>query len=153
MARQRKKMLAAGTTGTRRIIRPSLRNGFNGCFAFSLVRRACWPPCAQCAYAHYAGYQHRDIGTARLDRACIAVRPPSMNYAAATHAHRIPLPTIRDGRETPLMRQQGRADVKVICPTAQALLLRQTGTTGSLEIGGMRAEDSSTTSRSYVPKN
>ncbi|CCD94843.1 hypothetical protein BRAO375_3730005 [Bradyrhizobium sp. ORS 375] len=44
MARQQKKLLAAGTTGTRRIIRPSLRNGFNGCFAFSLVRRACWPP-------------------------------------------------------------------------------------------------------------
>ncbi|MGJ4930964.1 hypothetical protein ACQR1I_29715 [Bradyrhizobium sp. HKCCYLS2038] len=39
-----KEMLAAGTTGTRRIIRPSLRNGFNGCFAFSLVRRAFWPP-------------------------------------------------------------------------------------------------------------
>ncbi|WP_316238594.1 hypothetical protein [Bradyrhizobium sp. SZCCHNR1015] len=39
VARLRKKMQAAGTTGLAEHTRPSLRNGFNGCFAFSLVRR------------------------------------------------------------------------------------------------------------------
>ncbi|MGY4304785.1 hypothetical protein ACVIJ6_002028 [Bradyrhizobium sp. USDA 4369] len=75
VARLRKRMQAAGTTGLAGHARPSPRDGFNGCFAFSLVHRACWPPCARCAHTHRAGYQHRDIRTARLDRACIAVRP------------------------------------------------------------------------------
>ena len=56
--------------------------------------------------AHCAGHQHRDVRTARLDRSCIAVRPRRLIHAASTHAHRILLPTIRDGRETPLMRQR-----------------------------------------------
>ena len=41
-----KKMLAAGTTGSAETSRHSPRVGWNGCFAISPVRRACWPPCA-----------------------------------------------------------------------------------------------------------
>ncbi|WP_315778019.1 MULTISPECIES: hypothetical protein [unclassified Bradyrhizobium] len=39
MARLLKKMQAAGTTGLAEHTRPSLRDGFDGCFAFSPVRR------------------------------------------------------------------------------------------------------------------
>ncbi|WP_315776405.1 MULTISPECIES: hypothetical protein [unclassified Bradyrhizobium] len=39
VARLRKKMQAAGTTGLAEHARPSLRDGFDGCFAFSPVRR------------------------------------------------------------------------------------------------------------------
>jgi hypothetical protein len=43
------KKQAAVTTGSAET-RHSPRNGFNGCFAFSPVRRAFWPPSsAQCA--------------------------------------------------------------------------------------------------------
>jgi hypothetical protein len=40
MARLQQKKQAAVTTGTPNI-RPSLRNGFNGCSALSLAYRAC----------------------------------------------------------------------------------------------------------------
>ncbi|MGY3449196.1 hypothetical protein [Bradyrhizobium sp. ORS 285] len=39
MARLQKEKQAAVTTGLAENARPSPRNGFNGCFAFSLVRR------------------------------------------------------------------------------------------------------------------
>jgi hypothetical protein len=39
VARLRKKMQAAGTTGLAENTRPSLRDGFDGCFAFSPVHR------------------------------------------------------------------------------------------------------------------
>jgi len=38
------KMQAAGTTGSAENTRHSPRDGFDGCFAFSPVRRAFWPP-------------------------------------------------------------------------------------------------------------
>jgi hypothetical protein len=44
MARLRKKMQAAGTTGSAETSRHSPRDGFNSYFVLSLVRRAFWPP-------------------------------------------------------------------------------------------------------------
>ncbi|MGC2774242.1 MAG: hypothetical protein WA418_01250, partial [Bradyrhizobium sp.] len=42
-------------------------------------------------------------------------------------------------REAPLFDERGTGgNVKVICPTVQAESVRQTGTTGSLGMGGMR---------------
>jgi hypothetical protein len=58
-----KKVQAAGTTGSAEHTRHSPRDGFNSCFAFSLVRRAFWPPYRDNALAHVArvipasGYQ------------------------------------------------------------------------------------------------
>jgi len=112
-----KRMQAAGTTGAAEITRPSLRNGFNGCFAISLVRRACWPP-LRMMLTHQRGHQHRGVRTTRLDRACIAVRPREKAHAASTHAHRIPLPASRDGRDTPLMRQQDEREHRPDLPDA-----------------------------------
>ena len=61
MARLQKKMQAAGTTGSAETSRHSPRDGFNGCFAFSPVRRAFWPPYALDASASArisaSGYQ------------------------------------------------------------------------------------------------
>jgi hypothetical protein len=44
MARLQQKTQAAVTTGSAETSRHSPRDGFNSCFAFSLVRRAFWPP-------------------------------------------------------------------------------------------------------------
>ncbi len=85
-----KKMQAAGTTGSAETSRHSPRDGFDGCFAFSPVLRAFWPPCAQCAFAHYAGHQRRDARTTRLDRAhrrCSSAWRTTLQHR---HAHRIP---------------------------------------------------------------
>ena len=68
-------------------IRHSLRDGFNGCFAISPVRRAFWPPCAHDAFASAripaSGYQDRTISpcasncsSARKNHAAASTRPP-----------------------------------------------------------------------------
>src|SRR3954452_13641358 len=53
--------------------------------------------------------------------------------------HRIPRTTLVTTREAPLFDERGTGgNVQVICPTVQAEMLRQSGTTGSLGIGDMR---------------
>jgi hypothetical protein len=52
MARLQQNKQAAGTTGSAENTRHSPRNGWNGCFAFSLVRRAFWPPSPALRIAH-----------------------------------------------------------------------------------------------------
>jgi hypothetical protein len=48
-------------------------------------------------------------------------------------------PGVRDDRETPLCGQAETArNVNVICPTVQAMRVRQTGTTGNLCMRGLR---------------
>ena len=83
MARLRKKVQAAGTTSSAETSRHSPRDGFNGCFAFSPVRRAFWPPCAM-MLAHQRGYQRRDIRTTRLDRAHRCCSSAWINHAATS---------------------------------------------------------------------
>jgi hypothetical protein len=78
-----KKMLAAGTTGSAETSRHSPRDGFNGCFAFSLVRRACWPPWRM-MLSHQRGYQRRGIRTTRLDRAHLCRSSAWINHAATS---------------------------------------------------------------------
>ena len=103
MARLQKKMQAAGTTGSAETSRHSPRDGWNGCFAFSPVLRAFWPPCrdnAACA-ALRGRYQRRGIRTTRLDRAHRAVRrhgEPRCSIDTPT-ASRL---NVRDDREAPL---------------------------------------------------
>ena len=63
MARLQQKKQAAVTTGSAENTRHSPRNGWNGCFAFSPVLRAFWPPCRDNALKRVArvipasGYQ------------------------------------------------------------------------------------------------
>ena len=105
MARQRKKMLAAGTTGSAETSRHSPRNGWNGCFAFSPVLRAFWPPSSALRIAHQrpTWHQRRDARTTRLDRAhrrrSSAWANPRCNIDTPT-ASRL---NVRDDREAPLM--------------------------------------------------
>ncbi len=58
-------------------------------YAVSLVRRACWPPCAT-MLAHCAGHQHRGVRTLRLHVHGPTVRRRARRHAAADRGHRLP---------------------------------------------------------------
>jgi hypothetical protein len=53
---------------------------------------------------------------------------------ASTASHR----NVRDDRDPPLIRRETREVKPLICPTAQALLVRHVGTTGKLRMACMR---------------
>ncbi len=91
------KMQAAGTTGPAGRARPSLRDGFNGCFAISPVRRACWPPFAHAAFAS-ARPQRREVRTTRLDRPHRTCSPARKCKAPNPMRPPLPAATPRDDR-------------------------------------------------------
>src|SRR3954463_5987103 len=101
MARLLKKMQAAGTTGSAETSRHSPRDGFNGCFAFSPVRRACWPPCARqrinasCADTSVGVSGPRDL-TVRINVVRRRDNPAARSTPTASHLN------ARDDREAPL---------------------------------------------------
>ncbi len=113
MARLRKKMQAAGTTGSAKTSRPSLRDGFNGCFAFSPVRRAFWPPLPARRWKRRRKLNPSVGGSGPRDltvRDC-AVRRRTKSSLQRLHAHRIPLPTSVTIAIRPLRwRRDGRND-------------------------------------------
>ena len=76
--------------------------------------------------------------TTRLRRP--ACHQPSRADAPWRHTgHRIPHPTLVTTREAPLFDERGTPEnLDAICPTVQAETVRQTGTTGSLGMAGMR---------------
>ena len=92
------KMQAAGTTSSAETSRHSPRNGWNGCFAFSPVLRACWPP-LRMMLTHQRGISvgmpgPRDL-TVRIDvvrrhgnHAATSTRPPHPASTSVTTAKR-----------------------------------------------------------------
>ncbi|SMX56242.1 protein of unknown function [Bradyrhizobium sp. ORS 285] len=101
------KKQAAVTTGLAEHTRPSLRDGWNGLYVVSLVRRACWPPCRDNALARTA--LDTSVGVSGPHDFAVRNEPfvrAARGHAAIPCAHRIPPPTSRDGRDTPLRRKQ-----------------------------------------------
>ncbi|WP_240535582.1 hypothetical protein [Bradyrhizobium sp. STM 3809] len=97
-------MQAAGTTGLAENTRPSLRDGFDGCFAFSPVRRLL----ATVARAARERRRKRDTSFGVPGPRDLTVRASlfvgATDHAATTHAHRIPLPTSVTTAIRPLRR-------------------------------------------------
>jgi hypothetical protein len=76
------------TTGSAEHARPSLRDGFNGCFVLSPGTGFLAPVSRQCE-THCARHQHRDARTIRLDRAHRVVRRHDEITLQHRYAHRI----------------------------------------------------------------
>jgi hypothetical protein len=113
MARLQQKMQAAGTTSSAETSRHSPRDGWNGCFAFSPVRRAFWPPWRM-MLSHQRGYQRRGIRTTRLDRAhqrCSSARNEPRCSIDTPTASRL---NVRDDREAPLISRRDGAKIITI---------------------------------------
>ena len=116
-ARLRKKMQAAGTTGSAGATRPSLRDGFHAYGALSSVRRLS-------GHRHRRGssppiwHQHRDAGTTRFHVRIAIVRRRDLSRCDPTQPshHR---PTFRNDREASLLWAVTAPNVRPICPTAQ----------------------------------
>ncbi len=145
MARLRKKMQAAGTTGSAETSRPSLRDGFNGCFAFSPVRRAFWPPLPARRWKRrrklnpsVGGSGPRDL-TVRDD----VVRRRTNSSLQRLHAHRIPLPTSVTIAIRPLRwRRDGRNDRSDLPDMASARRCDKLTRRAILRMASMRAHGS-----------
>ncbi|MGJ4951673.1 hypothetical protein [Bradyrhizobium sp. HKCCYLS20291] len=122
-------MQAAGTTGLAENARPSLRDGFDGCFAFSPVHRLL-------ATVRAMRYQHmtRDTSFGVPGPRDLTVRASSFvgatDHAATTHAHRIPLPTSMTTAIRPLRRNGTSGTVMLILRIRQAVYFSQQGWTG-----------------------
>jgi hypothetical protein len=98
------------------IIRHSLRDSFNGCFALSPVRRACWPPCVR-----------QRVNALRTDTSVGVSGPRDLTVRLkhdrrrAIRVHRSPLLRfVTIGRNAPLHRRRMGGNIRVICPTTQA---------------------------------
>jgi len=84
-----KKMQAAGTTGSAETARHSPRDGWNGCFAFSPVLRAFWPP-LRMMLTHQRGISVGMPGPRDLTVRINVVRRHGQATLRHRHAHRIP---------------------------------------------------------------
>ncbi|MGJ4910753.1 hypothetical protein, partial [Bradyrhizobium sp. HKCCYLS2033] len=104
VARLLKKMQAAGTTGLAEYARPSLRDGFDGCFAFSPAHRLL--ATVACAARERRRKRDTSIGVSGPRDLTVRASPfvRANDHAATTHAHRIPLPTSMTTAIRPLRR-------------------------------------------------
>ncbi|SMX59704.1 conserved protein of unknown function [Bradyrhizobium sp. ORS 285] len=131
VARLRKRMQAAGTTGLAENARPSPRDGFNGCFAVSPVRRAFWPPLPA---RRWKRRRKRDTSVGVSGPCDLTVRASlfvgANDHAATTHAHRIPLPTSVTTAIRPLRRNGTSGRVMLILRSRQAEYFSAQGWTG-----------------------
>nr|WP_244423023.1 hypothetical protein [Bradyrhizobium sp. ORS 278] len=123
-------MQAAGTTGLAEHVRPSLRDGFDGCFAFSPVRRLL----ATVACAARERRHRRDTSFGVPGPRDLTVRASlfvgAKDHAATTHAHRIPLPTSMTTAIRPLRRNGMGGRVMLILRSRQAIYFSAEGWTG-----------------------
>jgi hypothetical protein len=103
-------MQAAGTTGSAENTRHSPRNGWNGCFAFSPVLRAFWPPLPA-----RRGKRHskRDTSVGVSGPRDLTVRINVVRRRRTNPRCNIDTPTasrlnVRDDREAPLLSRRDR---------------------------------------------
>jgi hypothetical protein len=105
MARLQQKTQAAVTTGSAETSRHSPHDGWNGCFAFSPVLRAFWPPSSALRITH----QHQlDISVGMPGPRDLTVRINVVrrhgDHAATSTRPPHPALNVRDDREAPLLR-------------------------------------------------
>jgi len=119
-------MHGAGTTGTSRTVRPSLRDGFLGLYALSPVSRACLPPSPARRGTRLCGLSASVGAPGPHDFAVrdIVIRP--LRY----RVHRIPLPTSVTIAKRPSYRVRDARMIALIwvkrqCPSGCGTLARR----------------------------
>jgi hypothetical protein len=113
------------TTGVAGIIRPSLRNGFNGFLRALPGDRAFLPPSpARCEASSPAWPQRREARTTRLRR---PLQAPLVSRRQSVH--RIPL-HVRDDRDTPLLPRRDAQKINLIWVFREAIYFSQQDWTG-----------------------
>ncbi|MGJ4883397.1 MULTISPECIES: hypothetical protein [unclassified Bradyrhizobium] len=123
-------MQAAGTTGLAEDARPSLRDGFDGCFAFSPVRRLLATVRDDALSARRRGDTSIGVPGPRDLTVRASLFVGANDHAATTHAHRIPLPTSMTTAIRPLRRNGTGWTVMLIIRNRQAIYFLPDGWTG-----------------------
>ncbi len=138
MARLRKKMQAAGTTGA------ADHPAFPARWAFRLLRALPGDRLVCPRHPRNAGRHRRELDTSigvPGPRDLTARNPPfvrALTRVATDCGHRLPASRLVTTANRPSSSRRDGRNVKVICPTVQAPMLRQTNTTGNWRMTELR---------------